>query len=68
MDEPKSASNAFEQSLGVPNDCSDEPVFAEDGTDLTLIRESLAKTPEERIQALQAAIRSIYRLRDAVRT
>jgi hypothetical protein len=60
--------NTHEDSLAVSNEEPRKPVFAEDGTDLTLIRESLSRTPLERIRALEAAIRSINRLRDAVET
>lgn len=61
-------SGAEDELLGVPNEQPDRPVFAPDGTDLTLIREMLKRTPEERIRALEAMVESIYRLRDARKT
>jgi len=38
------------------------PTHAPDGTDLTLIRMMLEKTPRERLQALQDAANSVLRL------
>jgi hypothetical protein len=40
-----------------------EPIYSEDGVDLTLIRWMLSLTPTQRLQTLQEAIRSIVRLR-----
>ncbi len=54
--------------LAVPNEDPERPAFAADGTDLTLIRGMLEKTPEERIRALESMIESVYRLRDARKT
>ena len=56
-----------ERQLGVPNE-GERPVFAPDGTDLTLIRQMLALTPEERIRALEAMIVGMRELRDARET
>ncbi len=44
---------------------NDDPVYSEDGTDLTLIRWMLSLTPEERLKVLQDNISSIYRLKHA---
>lgn len=52
------ARNKMEARLGEPNQDSSKPVFAEDATDLTIIREMLAKTPEERLRALEMTIRT----------
>ncbi len=41
------------------------PSFAEDGTDLTLIRWMLSLTPLQRLQALQDRIDSIEGIRQA---
>lgn len=60
------ATEAGEARLAVRNERPERPVFASDGTDLTLIREMLAKSPEERIRTLEATIESIHRLRDAI--
>ncbi len=38
-------------------------VYSEDGVDLTLIRWMLSLTPAERLDALEANVRSILRLR-----
>ena len=43
----------------------DEPLYSEDGVDLTLIRWMLSMTPTERLQTLQQNIRSLARLCDA---
>lgn len=43
----------------------DEPLYSEDGTDLTLIRWMLSLTPEERLNVLQNNIASIRRLKNA---
>jgi len=40
-----------------------EPIYSEDGVDLTLIRWMLSLTSTQRLQTLQEAIRSIARLR-----
>ena len=40
--------------------------YSEDGVDLTLIRWMLSLTPAERLAVLQANVRSIQRLRDAI--
>ncbi|MGH9749079.1 MAG: hypothetical protein ACRD6R_04045 [Candidatus Polarisedimenticolia bacterium] len=40
-----------------------EPTHSPDGVDLTLIRWMLSLTPEERLEVLQANVRSILRLR-----
>jgi hypothetical protein len=40
-----------------------EPIYSEDGVDLTLIRWMLSLTPTQRLLALQEAIHSIARLR-----
>jgi len=42
---------------------ADEPVFSDDGVDLTLIRWMLSLTPTERLEVLQEHIWSIMRLR-----
>lgn len=42
---------------------ADRPWEDEQGVDLTLIRESLARTPEERLEILEAAIADIEDLR-----
>lgn len=39
------------------------PVFAQDGTDLTLIRWMLSLTPEERLKALQTQVQFINQVR-----
>jgi len=41
------------------------PAYSNDGVDLTLIRWMLSLSPEERLQALQDAVRSLTRLQDA---
>ncbi len=45
----------------------DLPAYGADGTDLTLIRWMLSKTPGERLDILQGSVRSLTRLRDALR-
>jgi hypothetical protein len=40
-----------------------DPIYSEDGVDLSLIRWMLSMTPTERLQTLQQNIRSIMRLR-----
>lgn len=44
-------------------DAACEPVYSEDGVDLTLIRWMLSLTPTKRLEALQDVIWSIARLR-----
>jgi hypothetical protein len=51
-------------TVQMPGGRSDEPVFSEDGVDLTLIRWMLSLTPTERVEVLQEHIWSIMRLRD----
>lgn len=41
----------------------DEPIYSDDGVDLTLIRWMLSMTPTERLQVLQDTMWSIARLR-----
>ncbi|MBL8112874.1 MAG: hypothetical protein JNK60_08320 [Acidobacteria bacterium] len=43
---------------------ADRPWEDEQGVDLTLIRESLARTPEERLEILEAAIADLEDLRE----
>ena len=43
---------------------ADRPWEDEQGVDLTLIRESLARTPEERLEILEATIADIEDLRE----
>jgi len=43
----------------------DEPLYSEDGVDLTLIRWMLSLTPTERLRILQQTVRSLMRLRGA---
>ncbi len=52
-----------EATVQMPAGRSDEPVFSEDGVDLTLIRWMLSLTPTERLEVLQEHIWSIMRLR-----
>ena len=40
-----------------------DPIYSEDGVDLSLIRWMLSITPTERLQTLQQNIRAIMRLR-----
>ena len=42
-----------------------EPVYSDDGVDLTLIRWMLSLTPPERLRVLQSTVSSIARLRNA---
>ena len=44
-------------------DAEPEPVLSPEGVDLTLIRWMLSLDPLERLEAVQAALRSIERLR-----
>lgn len=56
----------LEPSRGVVSDPSVErATHSPDGVDLTLIRWMLGLTPTERIEVLQASVRSILRLRGA---
>jgi hypothetical protein len=50
-------------TIRMPPGAIDEPVFSEDGVDLTLIRWMLSLTPTERLEVLQEHIWSIMRLR-----
>lgn len=43
---------------------ADRPWENDQGVDLTLIRESLARTPEERLEILEAAIADLEDLRE----
>jgi hypothetical protein len=61
MEEDKSGLQPLEESLST----GDEPIYSEDGVDLTLIRWMLSMTPTERLQTLQQNVRSIMRLRSA---
>lgn len=38
------------------------PIYDENGVDLTLIRQSLARTPTERLRALESFVRDLRRL------
>ncbi|MDM8535941.1 hypothetical protein QUF70_04235 [Desulfobacterales bacterium HSG17] len=44
---------------------SDEPLYSDDGVDLTLIRWMLSLTPEERLDVLRKNVQAINRLREA---
>lgn len=46
----------------VAYDDPEEPAYADDGTDLTLIRSMLLKTPTERLQALQEQATTVLRI------
>ena len=59
-DEVKMSSNSFELGVKPPEGVK---VFAEDGTDLTLVRWMLSLTPEERLRVLQNNVNSVLRLR-----
>ncbi len=50
-------------TVQMPGRRNDEPVYSEDGVDLTLIRWMLSLTPTERLEVLQEHIWSIMRLR-----
>ena len=41
-----------------------EPMYSEDGVDLTLIRWMLSLTPTERLETLQQTVQSLMKLRD----
>jgi hypothetical protein len=43
---------------------SDATCYSEDGVDLTMIRWMLSLTPTERLDVLQAAVDSIFDIRD----
>ena|SRR6185295_7014387 len=48
---------------GIPQtDANGLPVFAEDGTDLTVIRWMLAMNPDERLRWLQATMQAVAEL------
>lgn len=47
-----------------PSSVIEDPEYGDDGVDLTLIRWMLSMTPTERIQVLQAAVRSLTRLKN----
>jgi hypothetical protein len=51
---------SYEQRLGVQGS---EPSFNEDGVDLTLIRESLRRTPYERLILVQNWVESLQSVR-----
>lgn len=51
-----------EEGLSTPSG-NGEPIYSEDGVDLTLIRWMLSLTPTQRLEALQEAVWSIERLR-----
>ena len=53
-----------ERKAGEVDPSGDEPTHSPDGVDLTLIRWMLSLTPEERLEVLQANVRSILSLRD----
>ncbi len=40
--------------------------YGDDGVDVTLIQEMLARTPEERLAALESFVAGLMELRDAV--
>lgn len=44
-----------------PTDANGLPVFAEDGTDLTVIRWMLAMSPEQRLRCLQMTMQAVNR-------
>lgn len=50
-------------TVQMPGGRNDEPVYSDDGVDLTLIRWMLSLTPTERLEVLQEHIWSIMRLR-----
>ena len=52
-----------DRNVKAPDGSSNEPVYSEDGVDLTLIRWMLSLTPAERLEALQEHIWGIMRLR-----
>lgn len=53
--------------LPVHNGCM-EPVYDKNGVDVTLVRWSLSLTPQQRLEALQSAVDSIWRLRNATKS
>lgn len=53
----------FGHRLQRPHASDDEPVYCEDGVDLTLIRWMLSLTPAQRLEVLQQHIWSIMSLR-----
>ncbi|MDM8548614.1 hypothetical protein QUF72_01000 [Desulfobacterales bacterium HSG2] len=46
---------------------TEQPIYSEDGVDLTLIRWMLSLTPAERLQVLQQQILSISKLKNGTR-
>lgn len=58
----------LEEQLAVSNEDPTRPVFAPDGTDLTLIREMLSMGYEDRLRYMQKASRQLLRLQHAIRT
>jgi len=45
---------------------SDEPLYSDDGVDLTLIRWMLSLTPEQRLDVLRKNVHAVKRLREAM--
>ncbi len=56
-------SNDSSRSLTVPPTRATDSNYSEDGVDLTLIRWMLSLTPAERLEVLEASVRSLLRLR-----
>lgn len=46
-----------------PSAAATDSCYSEDGVDLTLIRWMLSLTPAERLEVLEASVRSLLRLR-----
>jgi hypothetical protein len=59
-DDPKEQSQKYERRLDVHGP---EAAFNEDGVDLTQIRESLARTPLERLELVQNWVNSLDQVR-----
>ena len=57
----------LESKLTVAVDDDAPDVFAEDGTDLTQIRQMLALTPTQRLRYVQSLAQSVLRLRRGVK-
>ena len=57
----------FQRPHDAPTVDTKKPTYAEDGTDLSLIRWMLSLTPEQRLRTLQNNIRAMNRLRRATR-
>ena len=57
----------LESKLTLTVDDNAPDVFAEDGTDLTQIRQMLALTPTQRLRHIQSLAQSILRLRRGVK-